>query len=58
MLLVCQGTAAEQVRDNDDFSSEERSEVLIKYNVYNTPLSPIPEESYSENDSYYLPYNR
>ncbi|XP_017779012.1 PREDICTED: uncharacterized protein LOC108564462 [Nicrophorus vespilloides] len=34
--------------DVGEYETTDRNEVFIKYNVYNTPLSPIPEESHSE----------
>ncbi|KAF5303937.1 hypothetical protein FQA39_LY01722 [Lamprigera yunnana] len=41
--------SAQQIEESEEnWDAEERSEVLIKYNVYTAPLSPIPEESYSE----------
>ncbi|KAK5642085.1 hypothetical protein RI129_008252 [Pyrocoelia pectoralis] len=49
-LPQAQGQVNEQVRDEDDEECEERNEVIIKY--YNVPLSPIPEESYSEDSRY------
>ncbi|KAI4470225.1 serine/threonine-protein kinase lmtk1 [Holotrichia oblita] len=36
-----------QIEENgEEMDSAERHEVFLRYNVYNTPLSPIPEESY------------
>lgn len=36
-----------QIEENgEEMDSAERNEVFLRYNVYNTPLSPIPEESY------------
>ncbi|CAH1170022.1 unnamed protein product [Phaedon cochleariae] len=50
-LPHAQSAAVEKVRDDeDDWDTSERSEVFLKYNVYNTPLSPIPEESYVEDN--------
>ncbi|GLV44784.1 Cadherin 96Ca [Carabus blaptoides fortunei] len=37
--------------EQDDWDAEERSEIIVKYNVYATPLSPIPEESFCD-DAY------
>lgn len=35
-----------QIEENgEEMDSTERNEVFLRYNVYNTPLSPIPEES-------------
>ncbi|KRT78379.1 hypothetical protein AMK59_7934, partial [Oryctes borbonicus] len=35
-----------QIEENcEEMDSAERNEVFLRYNVYNTPLSPIPEES-------------
>ncbi|KAG5873397.1 hypothetical protein JTB14_017984 [Gonioctena quinquepunctata] len=50
-LPHAQGGAAEKMKDDDEWDSGERNEVFLKYNVYNTPLSPIPEESYVEEHS-------
>lgn len=41
----------EEQQEQDDWDAEERSEIIVKYNVYATPLSPIPEESYCD-DAY------
>ncbi|KAB0793142.1 hypothetical protein PPYR_12762 [Photinus pyralis] len=49
-LPQAQGHVSEQVQDDDEEELEERNEVLIKY--YNVPLSPIPEESYSEDSRF------
>lgn len=44
-----QGANADRVREEEeDWDACERNEVFLRYNVYNTPLSPIPEESYLE----------
>lgn len=43
-LPHAQGIANEEP-EPDDWDSEARDEVIVKYNVYATPLSPIPEES-------------
>lgn len=47
-LPHAQGSSSEKVVENEEWDSEERNEVFIRYNVYNTPLSPIPEESFTE----------
>lgn len=39
------------MRDEAELDSQETNEVFLRYNVYNTPLSPIPEESYTEEGS-------
>nr|CAI5819803.1 unnamed protein product [Callosobruchus analis] len=45
-LPHAQGASSERVKDDEEeWDSCERNEVFLKYNVYNTPLSPIPEES-------------
>ncbi|CAH0546280.1 unnamed protein product [Brassicogethes aeneus] len=43
-LPHAQGTASENVKEDEEWETEERSEVFLKYNVYHAPLSPIPEE--------------
>ncbi|XP_074032381.1 uncharacterized protein isoform X3 [Leptinotarsa decemlineata] len=49
-LPHAQGSTSDRMKD-DEFDSGERNEVFLRYNVYNTPLSPIPEESYVEEQS-------
>ncbi|CAH1955895.1 unnamed protein product [Acanthoscelides obtectus] len=45
-LPHAQGSSSERVKDDEEeWDTCERNEVFLKYNVYNTPLSPIPEES-------------
>ncbi|XP_066257637.1 uncharacterized protein [Euwallacea similis] len=50
-LPQAQGASQDGVKEEEAWNQEERNEVFLKYNVYNTPLSPIPEESsFDEND--------
>ncbi|XP_066148993.1 uncharacterized protein [Euwallacea fornicatus] len=50
-LPQAQGASQDGVKEEEVWNQEERNEVFLKYNVYNTPLSPIPEEnSFDEND--------
>ncbi|KAL3284214.1 hypothetical protein HHI36_018377 [Cryptolaemus montrouzieri] len=48
-LPHAQGTSSDRMKENEDeWDPSEKEEVFLRYNVYNTPLSPIPEESESE----------
>ncbi|KAK9892610.1 hypothetical protein WA026_020990 [Henosepilachna vigintioctopunctata] len=48
-LPHAQGISSDKVKENeDDWDTSEKDEVFLRYNVYNTPLSPIPEESDTE----------
>ncbi|XP_076263413.1 uncharacterized protein LOC143198196 isoform X4 [Rhynchophorus ferrugineus] len=49
-LPHAQGASHEAVKEEDELDQTERNEVFLRYNVYNTPLSPIPEESFEEDD--------
>ncbi|XP_063919861.1 uncharacterized protein LOC135134908 isoform X2 [Zophobas morio] len=51
-LPQAQGGSSGAVHDEEEWDSAERNEVFLRYNVYNTPLSPIPEESLID-DSYF-----
>ncbi|EEZ99620.2 uncharacterized protein LOC103313170 isoform X2 [Tribolium castaneum] len=51
-LPQAQGGSNGVVQDEEEWDSVERNEVFLRYNVYNTPLSPIPEESLLEDNSY------
>lgn len=44
-FFFCYKGIANEEPEPDDWDTEGREEVLVKYNVYATPLSPIPEES-------------
>ncbi|XP_049818372.1 uncharacterized protein LOC109603335 isoform X2 [Aethina tumida] len=44
-LPHAQGTSNENVKEEEEWENGTRNEVFLRYNVYNTPLSPIPEES-------------
>ncbi|KAJ8941342.1 hypothetical protein NQ318_004786, partial [Aromia moschata] len=46
--MSIQGTPTEKVVDLEDWDTQERNEIFLKYNIYNPPLSPILEESYNE----------
>ncbi|CAG9854337.1 unnamed protein product [Phyllotreta striolata] len=46
-LPHAQGGNTERIREEEDWDTCERNEVYLRYNVC-TPLSPIPEESYTE----------
>ncbi|XP_044259276.1 uncharacterized protein LOC123007849 isoform X2 [Tribolium madens] len=55
-LPQAQGGSNGVVPDEEEWDSVERNEVFLRYNVYNTPLSPIPEESLlDDNSSNYTP---
>ncbi|CAH1129888.1 unnamed protein product [Ceutorhynchus assimilis] len=44
-LPHAQGASSqESVKEEEEWNQTERNEVFLRYNVYNTPLSPIPEE--------------
>lgn len=49
--VLFKGSSSEKVQENEEWDSEEKNEVFVKYNVYNTPLSPIPEETFSDSFS-------
>lgn len=49
-IKCLQGVSHENVKE-EEWNQTERNEVFLRYNVYNTPLSPIPEESsFDDND--------
>ncbi|XP_072377014.1 uncharacterized protein [Diabrotica undecimpunctata] len=50
-LPHAQGNNTDKVKEEDEWETLERNEVFLRYNVYNTPLSPIPEESLIEDVS-------
>jgi hypothetical protein len=50
-LPQAQGASNGVVHDEEEWDSTERNEVFLRYNVYNTPLSPIPEESLIDDNS-------
>nr|XP_022912483.1 uncharacterized protein PF11_0213-like isoform X2 [Onthophagus taurus] len=49
-LPHAQRASSEQIEEREELEPAEKNEVFIRYNVYNTPLSPIPEESYIDSD--------
>lgn len=51
MTNIFQGSNVDRMRDESLLDSQETNEVFLRYNVYNTPLSPIPEESFAEEGS-------
>ncbi|KAK4877002.1 hypothetical protein RN001_009508 [Aquatica leii] len=57
-LPQAQGPKNEQVPESDDWDTEERDEVLIRYNFCKAPLSPIPEESYCEDSHSFVLHRR
>ncbi|XP_030751016.1 uncharacterized protein LOC115878607 isoform X2 [Sitophilus oryzae] len=48
-LPHAQGASQEAAKE-EELDQTERNEVFLRYNVYNNPLSPIPEESFEENE--------
>ncbi|KAL1501350.1 hypothetical protein ABEB36_006685 [Hypothenemus hampei] len=44
-LPQAQSACQENVQESETWNPIERNEVFLRYNVYNPPLSPIPEES-------------
>ncbi|KAF5304433.1 hypothetical protein FQR65_LT07963 [Abscondita terminalis] len=57
-LPQAQGPSNEDLQESDDWDTQERNEVLIKYNIYTAPLSPIPEESCSEDSHNFVCHRR
>ncbi|XP_045462798.1 uncharacterized protein LOC123672648 [Harmonia axyridis] len=54
-LPHAQGSTSDKLKENnEEWDPSEKEEVFLRYNVYNTPLSPIPEESENEDDSDYV----
>ncbi|XP_044767099.1 uncharacterized protein LOC123322999 isoform X2 [Coccinella septempunctata] len=54
-LPHAQGSTNDKLKENnDDWDQNDKEEVFLRYNVYNTPLSPIPEESENDEESDYV----
>lgn len=50
-IAFFQSTPSEQTLDDGEWNSQEREQVFLRYNIYNTPLAPIPEENSNDDNS-------